>query len=138
LQDERQPGFLQALVDHAYADAEDVIQSVFRSFFRRQRAGQFVLESWDKGRQLNFVANDKYTGPYPPLLDKIVYRFIEPEVRFAAYKNGELDSLGGAYTDDLPPSAMAEDTMCERSGLLATTTLPPGTSTRATSARTAE
>jgi RNA polymerase sigma-70 factor (ECF subfamily) len=28
-------------------DAEDVIQSVFRSFFRRQRAGQFTLESWD-------------------------------------------------------------------------------------------
>ncbi len=71
-------------------------------------AGPYVLESWDKGRQLNFVANDKYTGPYPPLLDKIIYRFIEPEVRFAAYKNGELDSIGGEYTDDLPPSAMAE------------------------------
>jgi RNA polymerase sigma-70 factor (ECF subfamily) len=28
-------------------DPEDVIQSVFRSFFRRQRAGQFDLDGWD-------------------------------------------------------------------------------------------
>lgn len=28
-------------------DPEDVLQSVFRSFFRRQREGQFELESWD-------------------------------------------------------------------------------------------
>jgi RNA polymerase sigma-70 factor, ECF subfamily len=28
-------------------DPEDVLQSVFRSFFQRQQAGQFELESWD-------------------------------------------------------------------------------------------
>jgi RNA polymerase sigma-70 factor (ECF subfamily) len=28
-------------------DPEDVVQSVFRSFFRRQREGQFTLESWE-------------------------------------------------------------------------------------------
>lgn len=28
-------------------DPEDVLQSVFRSFFRRMRAGQFQLDSWD-------------------------------------------------------------------------------------------
>lgn len=28
-------------------DPEDVVQSVFRSFFRRQQAGQFDLENWD-------------------------------------------------------------------------------------------
>jgi RNA polymerase sigma-70 factor (ECF subfamily) len=28
-------------------DPEDVIQSVFRSFFRRQREGQFEFDSWD-------------------------------------------------------------------------------------------
>lgn len=28
-------------------DPEDVLQSVFRSFFRRQAAGQFELEDWD-------------------------------------------------------------------------------------------
>ena len=28
-------------------DPEDVLQSVFRSFFNRQRAGRFSIESWD-------------------------------------------------------------------------------------------
>ena len=28
-------------------DAEDVVQSVFRSFFTRQREGQFVVTDWD-------------------------------------------------------------------------------------------
>ena len=42
------------------------------------------------------------------MLDKVIYRFIDPQVRFAAYKAGDLDSIGGEYTDDLPPSAMAE------------------------------
>jgi len=71
-------------------------------------AGPFVLQSYEKGKRLIFVANDKYTGPYPPLVDKVIVEFMDPQVRFAAYKNGELDAVGGGYTDDLPPSAMAE------------------------------
>ena len=71
-------------------------------------AGPFVLESYEKGKRLTFVANDKYTGPYAPMLDKVIVEFMDPQVRFAAYKNGELDAVGGGYTDDLPPSAMAE------------------------------
>ena len=47
-------------------------------------AGPYKLETWDKGKQLVFVANDKYTGPFPPMLDKIVYKFIDPQVSFAA------------------------------------------------------
>lgn len=35
------PGLLHKL------DPEDVLQSVFRSFFRRHRAGQLVLDDWD-------------------------------------------------------------------------------------------
>jgi RNA polymerase sigma-70 factor (ECF subfamily) len=31
----------------AKLDAEDVVQSVFRSFFTRQRAGQFQFDGWD-------------------------------------------------------------------------------------------
>ncbi|GIK75672.1 MAG: ABC transporter substrate-binding protein [Chloroflexota bacterium] len=71
-------------------------------------AGPFVLESYERGRRLTFVANEKYTGPYPPMVDKVIVEFMDPQVRFAAYKNGELDAVGGGYTDDLPPSAMAE------------------------------
>ena len=32
----------------ATVDAEDVIQSVWRSFFRRQKAGEFHFEHWDE------------------------------------------------------------------------------------------
>jgi len=71
-------------------------------------AGPYKLDSYDKGKQMVFVANEMYTGPFPPMFDKIIYSFIDPEVRFSAYKNGELDSIGGGYTADLPPSTMAE------------------------------
>ena len=68
----------------------------------------FVLESWDKGRQLVYAANPKYTGPFPPMVEKVVLHFMKPEVRWNPYKNGELDMVGGGYEQDLPPSAMAE------------------------------
>ncbi len=71
-------------------------------------AGPFKLETWDKGKQMVFVANEKYTGPFPPMMDKIIVSFMTPEARWAAYKNGELDAIGGGYENDLPPSAMAE------------------------------
>jgi len=71
-------------------------------------AGPYKLESYDKGKQLVFVANEMYTGPFPPMMDKIVITFMEPELRWTAYKNGELDAIGGGYENDLPPSAMAE------------------------------
>ncbi|MCA9173199.1 MAG: hypothetical protein KDB14_01800 [Planctomycetales bacterium] len=32
----------------ATSDAEDVLQSVWRSFFRRQRAGEFQFQDWDE------------------------------------------------------------------------------------------
>ncbi|HSJ52915.1 MAG TPA: ABC transporter substrate-binding protein, partial [Anaerolineae bacterium] len=70
--------------------------------------GPYIMEAYEKGKQLVFVANDKYTGPFPPLNDKIVVSFMEPEVRWTAYKNDELDAIGGGYQADLPPSAMAE------------------------------
>jgi len=71
-------------------------------------AGPYQMESYTKGKELVFVANDKYTGPFPPLMDKIIVTFMEPETRWAAYKNDELDAIGGGYENDLPPSAMAE------------------------------
>ncbi|MFZ5916847.1 MAG: peptide ABC transporter substrate-binding protein [Chloroflexota bacterium] len=71
-------------------------------------AGPYKMESYTKGKELVFVANDKYTGPFPPMIDKIHVTFMEPEVRWNAYKNDELDAIGGGYQNDLPPSAMAE------------------------------
>jgi oligopeptide transport system substrate-binding protein len=71
-------------------------------------AGPYKLDSWDKGKQMVFVANDMYTGPFPPMFDKIIYSFIDPATRWSAYKNDELDAIGGDYQSDLPPSAIAE------------------------------
>jgi len=71
-------------------------------------AGPYKLESYTKGKEMVFVANEMYTGPFPPMMDKIIVTFMKPEVRFNAYKNNELDAIGGGYENDLPPSAMAE------------------------------
>ncbi|MDD3824667.1 MAG: peptide ABC transporter substrate-binding protein [Anaerolineae bacterium] len=70
--------------------------------------GPYITEAYEKGKHLIFVANETYTGPFPPLMDKIVVNFMEPEVRWTAYRNDELDAIGGGYQADLPPSAMAE------------------------------
>jgi peptide/nickel transport system substrate-binding protein/oligopeptide transport system substrate-binding protein len=71
-------------------------------------AGPYKFEKWDKGIEIVWVANDKYTGPYPPTMDKIVLSFMDPEVRYNAYKNGELDIIGYGYEIDVPPAALAE------------------------------
>ncbi len=71
-------------------------------------AGPFKLESYDRGVQLVFVANDMYTGPYKPMVEKVIYKFIDASVRFVAYQNDEVDAMGGDYTSDLPPAAVAE------------------------------
>lgn len=71
-------------------------------------AGPYKLEKWDKGKEIVWVANDKYTGPYPPMMDKIILTFMEPEVRFNAYKSGEIDIIGYGYEVDLPPASLAQ------------------------------
>ncbi len=71
-------------------------------------AGPYKLESYTKGKELVFVANEKYNGPFPPMMDKIIVTFMAVETRWPAYKNNELDAIGGGYQQDLPPSAMAE------------------------------
>ena len=71
-------------------------------------AGPYKMESWERGKQLNLVANDKYTGPFPPMFDKIIVYFMDPSIRFTAYKNNELDIIGHLMLDDLTPAGMAE------------------------------
>ncbi len=71
-------------------------------------AGPYKFDHWTKGKEIVWVANDKYTGPFPPMMDKIVGYFMEPEVRYNAYKNGELDIIGYGYEVDVPPAALAD------------------------------
>jgi len=71
-------------------------------------AGPYKLESWDKGKGMTLVANEKYTGPYPPTMDQIEIIFMDPTVRFNAYQNGEVDIIGYGYEVDLPPASLAQ------------------------------
>ena len=50
----------------------------------------------------------KYTGPFPPMSDKIVVSMIPAEARFNAYRNGEVDMIGFLYDSDMTPAAMAQ------------------------------
>jgi len=71
-------------------------------------AGPYKFDHWDKGKEIVWVANDMYNGPYGPMMEKIQVTFMDPEVRYNAYKNGELDIIGYGYEIDLPPAALAE------------------------------
>jgi ABC-type transport system substrate-binding protein len=71
-------------------------------------AGPYILEAYNRGEELIFVANDKYTGPFPPMMDKIIVHFMDAELEWNAYQNDELDAIGGNYAGDISPSAMAQ------------------------------
>ena len=71
-------------------------------------AGPYKLDSWEKGKGMTLVANEMYTGPYPPLMDRIEITFMDPNVRFNAYQNGEVDIIGYGYEVDLPPASLAQ------------------------------
>ena len=71
-------------------------------------AAPYKLEKWEKGKEIVWVANDKYTGPFPPMMDKIVVSMIPTDARFNAYRNGEVDMIGFLYDSDMTPAAMAQ------------------------------
>ena len=43
-------------------------------------SGPFMLEKWERGKMLVFAANPKYTGPWKPYLEKIIYLIGRDEV----------------------------------------------------------
>ncbi|MFO7610504.1 MAG: ABC transporter substrate-binding protein [Candidatus Krumholzibacteriia bacterium] len=63
-------------------------------------SGPFRLESWERGRQLALVRNERYPGT-PARLDRVVFR-VMPEVQTAilALEAGELDLVGGVPPAD--------------------------------------
>jgi peptide/nickel transport system substrate-binding protein len=55
-------------------------------------SGPFLLESWERGRQLTLVRNPRYWGAHRAYLDRIVVRFrLESENPVDWFRNGELD-----------------------------------------------
>lgn len=66
-------------------------------------AGPFMVEEWNSSeKRLSVKPNDKWWGE-KPVLDRINFRQMEPSAQRAAFKNGEIDSVGArtltAYKD---------------------------------------
>ena len=67
-------------------------------------SGPYLLESWERGRQLTLVRNPRYWGPHRAYLDRIVIRFrVESENPVDWFRNGELDVAQGIFPDSVAP-----------------------------------
>jgi oligopeptide transport system substrate-binding protein len=84
-------------------------------------AGPYKLVEYNKGVNMKFEANEMYSGPFPPLLDKHEVIFMEPETRFNAYKNDELGVHGWRLRAG--PSALGHGRNQRQSGTAGTTHL---------------
>jgi peptide/nickel transport system substrate-binding protein len=42
-------------------------------------SGPFLVEHWERGKQLTLVRNERYSGPHPAYLKRLVYRFRGPD-----------------------------------------------------------
>jgi peptide/nickel transport system substrate-binding protein len=56
-------------------------------------SGPFLLESWDRGRQLSFRRNTRYWGPHPAYLGRLVFRFLPATDIEGALRRGEIDMI---------------------------------------------
>lgn len=69
-------------------------------------SGPFKLAKWDKGRQIVFTANEKYTGVFRPYLKELRLIVGAPEGVMAAYEAGEIDAV--AYEgENITPADIA-------------------------------
>ena len=65
-------------------------------------SGPFLLESWERGRQLTLVRNPLYWGAHRAYLDRIVIRFqLESENPVDWFRDGELDVAYALFAPDV-------------------------------------
>lgn len=69
--------------------------------------GPFLLEKWDKGREVVFSNNAKYDGPSAAFWQQIVYLIGADEAVFPAYENGEIDLIERGYEQVISPADQA-------------------------------
>ncbi len=69
--------------------------------------GPFMLETWDKGRQVVFTKNSNYAGPSAAFWQQIVYLIGADEAVFPAYENGEIDLIERGYEQIISPADQA-------------------------------
>lgn len=56
-------------------------------------SGPFLVDRFERGRQLVLRRNPRYWGPHPAYLDRIVYRFTTPGDAADALRRGEVDMI---------------------------------------------
>lgn len=63
-------------------------------------SGRYMLEQWDKGEQIIFVANPDYYGEAPKM-EKLTVLFMDEDAALAAAKAGKVDIVytGAAYSN---------------------------------------
>ncbi|MBX3012376.1 MAG: peptide ABC transporter substrate-binding protein [Caldilineaceae bacterium] len=57
-------------------------------------SGPFILETFEPGKTITVVANPTYKGYRPPRLYRLVAIYMDPGTEFAAFQNGDIDSVG--------------------------------------------
>lgn len=57
-------------------------------------SGPFILETFEPGKTITLVANPTYNGYRPPLFRQLVGIYMAPGTEFAAFQNGDIDSVG--------------------------------------------
>jgi ABC-type transport system substrate-binding protein len=55
----------------------------------------WMLDTWNKGRDMTFILNPHYDGPFKGYLEKLHFKFVEAGWRgLTAYENDEFDRIG--------------------------------------------
>ena len=88
------------LPDHLVGELDPA--DVMNWSFNRQplSCGPFVLESWDPGRSIILVRNERFSGT-PALVDRVFIRVIpEAAGRVVALETGEVDFVGNLSAGD--------------------------------------
>ena len=67
-------------------------------------SGPFLVERWERGKQITLRRNPRYWGPHPAYLDRLVVRFqVQGPALREAFRRGELD-----VASHFPPGFVAE------------------------------
>jgi peptide/nickel transport system substrate-binding protein len=67
-------------------------------------SGPFLVERWERGKQITLVRNPRYWGPHPAYLDRLVVRFqVQGAALRDAFRKGEID-----VASHFPPGLVAD------------------------------
>src|SRR5262249_52181409 len=62
-------------------------------------SGPFVIENWERGRQLTLVRNPRYWGPHPAYIDRLITRFCRAACPTGPSSTDVLQALGSHAVD---------------------------------------